>query len=142
LNRLQNYTNTPASQKYVTAVVLNYDIDGVLGEYLSEDELAKSQLEFLGMVVNDQAEVEIIAILSFFHPSHPLLLSEHVAFFPFLSPLSFHHSPEPFPVSTTFCIHSTPSFFPLAMPLSAVPLFPLLILVFIFAFLCDSNPIL
>jgi hypothetical protein len=46
-------------------VVLSYDIDGTIGSILTEDQLAKANLEFLGIIVNSNYEVNLLRNLTF-----------------------------------------------------------------------------
>jgi hypothetical protein len=38
-------------------LLLDYDINGLIGQDSTEQKLAQSQIQFLGMVVNDEYEV-------------------------------------------------------------------------------------
>jgi hypothetical protein len=55
--RLENYTNPPNARIYVLGVVLSYDINGIIGEYLTAEELANQNIQFLNTVVNSNAQV-------------------------------------------------------------------------------------
>jgi hypothetical protein len=79
--RLNNYEYNPDPLKYIVGVILNYDVDGILGSFLSEDALPLAQLEFLGMVVNAEAEV-----FQFLYPLDSSMLSISIQKF-MLSPL-------------------------------------------------------
>jgi hypothetical protein len=54
---LPNYTIERDPNKYVVAMIFNYDIDGQVGTYLEESAMAHARLEFLNMVVNANGEV-------------------------------------------------------------------------------------
>jgi hypothetical protein len=64
--RFGNYVNLQDPKKFVLGVILNYNIDGVVGAYLSENQLEYAQIQFLNLVVNAQGEVRLFFFLFIF----------------------------------------------------------------------------